>query len=442
MKQLKEKNTQRDIINILENRKGSRISKQNNKSNRRKKKYTKRYKLINGGAQALLREAVGPKGNILCMDIGGSGIKTAIYTIDRNLKPILSSSIFNYQIPFPGEGTDMKLLAESTANEIITALKLNKNFHLISLSNSEIKKMFVGWDTSNCDIITESKDEFKRAFIDTLKTRSQPRNCSYFEINDSYAHSLASRAMYGLLFGEDKTSFNIAIGTSPTLYATDSAGNDITLELTKGKYLWNTELNSLLGAGSKTSQDTAVGEIEKLIKEELIKEDTSILALYESVCKPSKGGRFIKYGLANLYSSSDSPVRKGESIRVDEMHFYNISQCFFGKTVWENIIKPIFLTGDKEIFNVWTKAKAPKFISFTGGVSEWKFSGNERLLSTWLNSEQERKAMGGRGGINPVNGQDENYYNTTNIVLGPVNAGLYGAAVFAYLSAMGLMHVI
>ena len=403
------------------------------KKNKYKQKYhaLKKIKYIQKAGAAEEVPAPGPM-NVLSLDVGGGGLKIAIFSVDiTNLsRPILKSKIIHVSFGLELHTAELiltHLIKQISGDEegCIGYDNSQYTIHHISICLSEYRKMFTDWKVP--EGLTDKLTEHLEGYVfPGVCTHFNIANHTLYKNSDTIVHSIASRAMYGILQpreGLNCTSVNIAIGTSPTLTITDENGNILgggdgraPAELFKDRAhkptnLYDTYLNSLLGAGSTTSKN----EAQLRIKDVLSEYPRDIGDLRKRISG-------ISHGLANFPPQGVMDRAEYELFR--HAGAFGAFGAFFAITIWEHFIKPIFIEKEaSQLFNHWWLEQAPSYICFTGGVSEWKLSGFVRVLNELLIKEQN---------TNPLNERGPTFYDNTKIVMGPENAGLVGAALLPF----------
>tara|TARA_B100000131_G_scaffold317966_1_gene360924 strand:- start:95 stop:1006 length:912 start_codon:yes stop_codon:yes gene_type:complete len=264
--------------------------------------------------------------DILCFDIGGTGIKCAIYKINPILKiPVLSSNIIKFNIK-KEENLD------KMSNNFEKILKKNcfNKCNIFSVSNGKNYKIYTNW--MNFSIYEKENS------INIIKYYASKHKKSYFENNDRYSHYIGCSIVNGIL-NKNISTFNLIFGTSPCIYITDNYGKEI-----------------------KNSGN-------------LVKNYNN---MFESQSLKNEFGAYRYKNIPDNFSINNKNM-------LDD---YNEDNKLFFNKICNIIIKPIFLSNKgSKYFNKWTLNYPPKYIFFCGGMVEWKLAGYVPIINKWLKSK-------------------------------------------------------
>tara|TARA_B100000780_G_scaffold276484_2_gene245150 strand:- start:22754 stop:23674 length:921 start_codon:yes stop_codon:yes gene_type:complete len=289
--------------------------------------------------------------NILSIDVGGGGVKMGIYkTNPLIINPLLISNLLFFNIE--GDKTEDNLY--KCFKDKIKKLENLQIIDIVCTSMSNDYKIFKNWRSFDKNEKNNLEGILKRMFIQKFKLK-------YYDENDVKCHSIGCRAVHGIL-NKKISTFTLALGTSPGLYIIDHNGIKIPYSgglIKKKKYLWETNLK--LGSKHLTKN--------------------------------------------TLENKKNNNKQLNEWINKNKNYFIN---------VWNNIIKPIFITGDSKLLYKWKLKQPPRFIFMAGGMSEWRLSGYISLMNEWLQSSSK-------------------IYNKTEIVNAPRHSALIGAACLPFL---------
>ena len=268
---------------------------------------------------------------VLCLDIGGGGIKMGVYKINPIVRiPLLISTVKQFSIK--GEKT-----LENVFEHFQKKIKNTTKFDFVCTSMASTEKIFDNWRL----MTKNNKIKIKNVISNVFEKKY---GLKYFEKNDIFCHSLACRSVSGIL---DKkiSSVTFVFGTSPSLIVINENGEKVEKSgglIKNREYLWQTFLNEDLGSKSCTEY-------------------------------PPKNNK-------NRSSSLDNWIKE------NKYYFFKI---------WNKLLKPIFISNGNKYLNGWTgKAPKFIFLSggmsqyrlagYVGLMNNWLQASSDNYKNTQI----------------------------------------------------------